>query len=325
MKRRSFVQTALAVCSGMAMPAIVRAQSAASQPLRIVVPFSAGGGMDAIARMLGNAFQGSAGRPVVIENRPGAEGRIGLRAVASSPTDGSMLVLAPTSLFAVFPSIAENLGYDAFKDFVAVTQVARYEFALAAAPTVPAENAKEAAKWLRDNPGKATFGVTSITGIPYFTARMFADAEKIDGRFIVYRGAGQLITSLIGGHITFAVTTDYDIRELTREGKVKALATSGRSRSQLLPNVPTYKELGYDIEADSWFALFAPSGTPDNIVKQYSEIFVKAIRSDSGREFFHSMGLEPTGTSPKEAADILLADFHHWAGAIKRLAAPANP
>lgn len=319
MDRRTFLKSAAVAGAGLtlAKPAIAQAQT-----LRIIYPFGAGSAGDGLGRLMADALRVATKRTVIFENRTGAEARIGIRAVVAAPPDGNTILFTPFAPIVIQPAVYDDLGYDPFTDLTPITQVARFEFAMSSSLSVPATTLKETMAWLRANPDRASFGVTGSTGLPFYTAKLAASMENVDAKPVVYRGSAQVLSDVVGGHIPLASSPASDVVELYRNKKLRVLATSGPERSTAMPDVPTYKELGYDIVADGWFAFYAPAGTPAEIVREYNGILVAAIKSDEGRALIERLEMEPAGTTPERHGEIQREGFRRWSGPIKRFRTP---
>ncbi|MBX9760208.1 MAG: hypothetical protein K2Y29_15630 [Beijerinckiaceae bacterium] len=290
---------------------------AQGQPVRIIYPFAAGSAGDGLIRMLAEELRKELNETVIVDNRVGADGRIGVRAVVSAEPDGRTLLLTPFGPIVTHPSVYPNLPYDPLKDLAPVSQVAELEFALSTGPMTNAATLKDAVAWLAANRDKAAFGSPGAGTIPHFSGILFANAAGVELRHAPYRGIAPALNDLAAGQIPLASTPTADVVALHTAGKIRALAITGAKRSPYLPDVPTYKELGYDIEAVGWYALYAPAGTPHPIIERYSAVFSRAVRSEAGRTLSERLSITPTGTGPDELARIQRADFERWAAPIK--------
>ncbi len=286
-------------------------------PVRLVYPFAAGGGGDALVRFLAEELRKDLNEPVIVENRVGADGRIGVRAVASAPADGRTLLFTPFGPIVTHPSVYPDLPYNPLKDLQPVSQVAKFEFALSTGPMTPATNLRELVDWLKANQDKAAYGSPGAGTIPHFSGILFAAAAKVELRHAPYRGTSPALNDLVAGQIPLASTPASDASELHAAGKLRVLATSGAQRSPFLPDVPTYKEQGFDIEAEGWYAVYVPAGTPRPIVERYSAVMSRAVQSPAAREFLGKLRLVPAGTTPEELERIQQADFERWRAPIK--------
>jgi tripartite-type tricarboxylate transporter receptor subunit TctC len=195
--------------------------------------------------------------------------------------------------------------------------VATFDFAIAAGPQVPAKTLKELVDWLKTNPTQGSYGTPAAGTLPHFFAVSFAKSAGLDLRHVGYRGSAAAMTDLVGGQIPIVVTTTSDVLEQHKGGRIRVLATSDRQRSAFLPDVPTFKQAGYDIEGSGWYGVFAPAKTPPEIVERLNKAIVAAVGTPQVKERLLAFGLQPTGTSAAELAQIQKADSELWAPAVK--------
>jgi tripartite-type tricarboxylate transporter receptor subunit TctC len=308
---------ALALLAIIALPPIPAFAQVVEQPIRIIFPFAAGGSGDALARIIAERMHAALSRAAVVENRTGAAGRIGGVAVKNAAPDGSTLLITPIAPMAVYQHVYKRLEYDPINDFAAVSQLATFDFAVAVGPQVPAKSLKELVGWVKADPGRAAFGSPAAGALPHFFGVLFARAAGLDLRHVAYRGSAATLADLVAGHIPMVFTTISDLVEMHKAGRVRILATSGKERSPFTPEVPTFREAGYDIQGTSWFGVFAPAKTPPDTVERFSAIMAAAVRAPEVNERLRAFGLTPTGTSPAEFAAIQKADSERWAPAVK--------
>jgi tripartite-type tricarboxylate transporter receptor subunit TctC len=288
-----------------------------SQPVKIVVGFPAGGSVDVTARLIADKMQASLGMPVIVENKPGAAGRIAVEAVKGAPADGKTLLLTPVAMMSIFPTIYKNMRYDPVKDFEPISQLTVFEYAVAVGNQMPVKTVGELAAWAKANPQKAIYGTPAAGSLPHFFSVMFARSANIDLTHAAYKGSAPAMNELIGGHLPMLFDTAVDLTEMHKAGKIRVLATSGTKRAAILPDVPTFKEAGYKIEATGWAGLYAPAGTPADMVKKLNKAAVAAITQPDVKEKLAARGMAATGTTPAELARIQKADAELWAPAVK--------
>jgi tripartite-type tricarboxylate transporter receptor subunit TctC len=315
MRRRQFLQIALPAIVGL-QPILAMAQLA-EQPLRIIYPFAAGGSGDALARMIADKMRVALGRSVVVENRTGGAGRIGIAAVKNAAPDGSTLLVTPIAPMAVLQHVYKSLGYDPINDFAAVSQLATFDYGLGVPPQIPAASLKELVAWVKADAARAAFGSPSTGDLTHFLGVLFGRAAGLDLRHIGYRGSAAALPDLLAGHIPMIVTTISDLVEMHKAKRLRILASSGRERSLFVPDVPTFREEGYDIEGTGWYGAFAPASTPAITIERYSAIVAAAVRAPELSERLRAFGLAPTGTSAAELAAIQKADSERWAAGVK--------
>lgn len=297
--------------------AIHAAHSQTSDPVRIVFPFGAGGSGDALARHIAEHLRVSLGQPTIVENRTGAQGRLGVQAVKAAAPDGKTILLTPIAPVAVYQHVYKALLYDPVADFEPVSQVATFDFAIAVGPQVPVGSLKELVAWVKANPAQGNYGTPAAGTLPHFFAVSFAKAADLDLRHVGYRGSAPALTDLVGGQITMVVTTTSDVLEQHKAGRIKVLATSGAARSPFLPDIPTFKEAGYNIVGSGWYAVYAPAKTPPDVVAKLNKAVVETVQMPQVKEKLLASGLVPTGTSAAELRKIQAEDSELWAPAVR--------
>lgn len=315
-KRRSVLLASAVLVAAILQPAPAHAQIGAA-PVRIVFPFGAGGSGDALARIIGEHLREGINRPVIIENKTGAAGRLGVESVAKATPDGDTILITPIAPISIYPHVYDKLSYDPFTDLEPLVHVADFEFAVAVGPQVPAKNLKELVAWLKDNPNSANYGTPGAGTLPHFFAVSFRNAIDVDLRHVGYRGSAAVMTDLMGGQITMASTTTADLLETHKAGKIRILATSDTKRSPLLPDVPTFKEEGYDIAGTAWYAMYVPAKTPPETIARLNKVISDAVRRPEVKERLLKLGLYATGGSPDELRAIQKRDSDLWEPSIK--------
>jgi tripartite-type tricarboxylate transporter receptor subunit TctC len=314
--RRCVLSAMLAAALGGMAPTVAHAQIV-DQPIRIVFPFAAGGSGDALSRLIADKMRGELNRPVIVENRTGAGGRLGVLAVKNAAPDGATLLLVPIAPVAVYQHVYKSLEYDPFKDLTPLAQVGTFDFGIAVGASIPARNLKELVAWAKANSKQANYGTPAAGTLPHFLAALFGERAGLDLRHVTYKGSAAALTDLIAGQIPIVVTTTSDLLPMHQAGKLRVLATSDSSRSQFLPDVPTFRESGFDLEATGWYAVFAPANTPPDVVERLNRAIVNAVKSPDVRERMLGFALVPTGTSAAELGAIMKRDAAFWAPAVK--------
>ncbi len=308
---------ALAAAVAAAAPPGAPAQTGA-RPLRILVPVPAGGQADVVARLIVGPLRDSLGQPVVVDNRPGATGRIAVDALRSAASDGTTLFFTPIAVPVLVPLVFKDVNYDPQKDFAPVSQVSRYGFAFAVAANHPARTLPEFVAWAKAGPARASIGNPGAGSLPHFLGVLIGEAAGITPVHVAYKGVGQLDTELMSGQVAAGISAVSDLMALHRAGKLRILATAGAERSPVLPAVPTFREQGYpSVRADGWHGVYAPAGTPQRVIDQLSAAIVAAVRTPELREKLAALGLEPSGTTPEALAAIMAADIARWRAVIK--------
>jgi tripartite-type tricarboxylate transporter receptor subunit TctC len=287
-------------------------------PVKILVGFAAGGSSDVAARMIGEKIKDTLGQPVVVENRPGAGGRIAAEALKNAAPDGTTLLLTPVVVPVLAPLVFKQLNYDPAKDFAPVSQVATYQFAFAVGPDHPARTIPEFVAWIKAHPTQANFGSPAPGSLPHFFGLMVGQATGIEMVHVAYKGGAPLASDLMGGQIPAGIDALSDMIELHRAGRIRIIATSGAKRSPLLPSVATFKEQGFEsIEGTGWIGMYVPAKTPKATVDALSAAIVKAMADPDLKEKFLHLGYEPTGTTAERLLAIMAADTARWGPVIK--------
>jgi len=312
---KAFRSVTALVVLGLAMAAPAAAQD---QTVRILVGFAPGSTSDMIARLVADRMKASLGVPVVVENRPGANGFIAAEAVKNAAPDGRTLMVAPIAVPVFAPLTHTNLRFDPSKDFAPVSLAANFQFALAVAAGSPAKTLPEHVAWLRENPAKAAYGIPLTGGPGHFLGVMVARATGVDVAFVPYKGGGPLATDLVGGQVPAGIGTLSDFIKQHEGQKLRVLATAGPARSPATPDIPTFKEMGFPaIEVTGWHAFYTTGGTPRPTVERLSAAVAAAIKSPEVSERLVALGLEPVGSTPDELARQMAEDTAKWAPAVK--------
>jgi tripartite-type tricarboxylate transporter receptor subunit TctC len=319
--RRRFVlgsAAALAWASG-GLSRVVIAQ-AAGRPIRIVVGFPPGGGADIVARQLAERLRGTYAPAVVVENRPGAGGRIAVEAVRSGDGDGSTILVSPNPMITLYPHIYRKLAYDPVRDLAPVTSICSFPLLLVAGPGLPGDvkSASDFVRWAKLNPRQASYGTSAPGSTQHFIGEMFARAAGVGLTHVGYKGGGQAMQDLLGGQLPMMVATPPTIISQLQAGKVRALAVTGTGRFPLMPEVPTFGESGYaGLEMKDWFGVFLPSKTPADTVARLNAAVREAIGSREMTEAFAKMAVEAGGESPQESARMIAAESSMWSAIVK--------
>ena len=298
------------------------AQPYPSKPIRVVVPFAAGGAVDALARIIGAKFQDNVGQPVVIENRAGAGGTTGANDVAKSQPDG-YTILQNTNGQAISPAIYRTLPFDTLRDFIPVTQLVATSTVLVANPKLPVRNLKELIVLAKANPGKLNYGMTGVGNSLHLTMEMLKRAAGIDIQPIPYRGDALINPALIAGEVDVAIVPIGTIVPLIKGGQLRALAVNSAKRSPVLPDVPTVAEDAIPgFEASGWQGWFVPAKTPPGIVAAIYGETAKIIRDPEMQRRLRAMGNEPVGSTPDEFGTIFRKDVAKFAKVIEEAGIP---
>jgi len=312
--RRSF----MTACAGLSLSLIAKAALGESGPLtKIIFPFAAGGGGDTLCRLLAQQVSQLLDRTIIVENRTGGDGLIGIKWVKNANPDGATILVTTGPTMYLLPMVETEPSFDLNKDFVPVSLLARFEFGVVVGPAVDAKDFKGFVAWLKANPSKATFGVPSNGTIPHFTGSKLEQVLGVPMTRVAYRGSAPAISDLIGGHLPFAVVTIADAIPQHRAGTVKILAVSSAERSPFLPDVPTLKESGVDLVADAWYGMWLPAGSSREFASQLSAAVATSLARPEVREKLPAIGLIPVGTTPDGLTSELAADTALWQPIVK--------
>ena len=291
-------------------------QSYPSRNIRIVVPFPAGGGVDTMARILANKLSEQVGQTVLVEHRPGAGGNLGADAVAKAPPDGYTVLLTVNGL-AISPSLYRSLPFDPLKAFEPVTQVAASQFVLVGSPKLEAKTVQDVIALARAKPGSLNYGSSGVGAPLHLQAEMFKYGAGLDIAHIPYRGDAPMLTALLAGDIQIGFMPLSTGVPQVQTGQLKGLAMTGRKRSKALPELPTLLEVGVKgLEDGSWYGLFAPAGTPRDVVLRLQREMVEVLKSPDVIERISVTGNEPVGSTPEEFDALYKADIARFAKVI---------
>ena len=307
-----------AVLLSCSLAASAAAQPYPSKPIHLIVPFAPGGGNDNVARLVGKRAGESLGKPIVVDNRPGAGGVVGADAAAKSPPDGYTLFLGGVGSHALNPNLIKNLPYDPIKDFAPVTLLAQAPLVLVVHPTVPARNIAEFIAYARKNPGKLNFASNGNGSSSQLAAVMFDSMAGADMVHVPYKGLSPALTDLLSGDVQVMFSSVVAIVPHIRAGKVRALAVTGKKRLALLPELPTLAESGLKgYEASSWYGILAPAGTPREVVARLSAEFSKAVKQPEVTKNLLAEGAEPVGGTPEEFAAHIRGEMNRLGKVIR--------
>lgn len=299
-------------------PTLVSAQSnSAERPIRIIVPFSPGGGTDTIARTLGAAMSQDLGQTVIVENKPGAGTVIGTDTVAKSAPDGTTILIA-TFAHAVNPSLRSKMPFDTEKAFDPVVLIGRSPNILVVPASSPYKNIKELVAAAKADPGKLTFASQGVGTSAHLAGELFNNLAGVNMTHVPYKGAGPALNDLLGGQVNMMFATATAAAPLIESGKVRALGVTTPERSPVRPEVPSIAEAGVPgYAAESWYGFFVPAGTPAEIVNKLNAATAKAAQSETFRKRVEGEGLVITTGTPKELADYVSAEQKRWAAVVK--------
>jgi tripartite-type tricarboxylate transporter receptor subunit TctC len=318
LSRRRFVAAAAGVGASIAAPR--RAQSQVVGKLtRMIVGFAPGGSSDVTARLLVDQMRGYAST-IIIDNRPGAGGRIAVESAKAGAPDGSVLLLSPASMIVLYPHLYKPLGYDPVQDLIAVTTVCAFPFVLSVGPLVPRDvrTLADFIQWCKANPKLASYGTSGAGSMLHFAGMMLARAANFDFTHVPYKGASPALQDLLGGQVASTVGVLGIALPHIQAGNLRALAMTGATRSSFLPDVPTLTEAGFPgLEITEWQGLFVPAKTPPPVVHALNRSVRDALDTAEVKAGLIKLSFEAGGTSPEQFADIVRADIARWEPIVK--------
>jgi tripartite-type tricarboxylate transporter receptor subunit TctC len=316
---RARVPAALLVGAAVVLSAALpsAAQTYPSKPIRLVVPSAPGGPTDMPARLLSQILP-KLGQPTVVENRPGAGGAVGARAVVAAAPDGYTLLVGNTSVFAVLPSVSASAGYEPRKAFAPIAKVSESYQILVVHPSAPWHSVAELVAEARARPGKLDYAHTGPGGLPHLTAELFRSRTGTDIVGVPYKSGGEAVTAVLGQQVQMTFESVTILLPLIREGKVRALAITSRSRTPLAADLPTMIEAGVpDYEVTTFNGVVAPAGTPSDIIELLAATIGEGLRSSEMHETIAKLGAVSAPGSPQEFAVFIAAQNQKWMEAAK--------
>jgi len=302
-----------------ALPSVAFAQAWPSKPIKWIVPFAPGGTTDILARTVGDKLGAALGQPVIVENRPGAGGGVGADFVAKSPPDGYTLVGGTISTHAINASLYKSLPYDPVRDFVPITLIARLPNLLVINPNVPAKNVAELVALMKANPGKYTFASSGNGTSQHLSGELFKSIAGVDMQHVPYKGSPPALQDVVGGQVTMTFDNITTALPLAKAGNLRALAVTTAQRSAVAPEIPTMAEAGLaGYEIGSWQGVFAPAGTPPEIVRRLNTEIVRILKSPEIHDKLIALGAEPVGNSVDEFTAMVKSEVAKWGDVVKR-------
>jgi len=305
-----------------AAPGAALAQAGAAYPskaIRVIVPFSPGGGSDVIARLIGLHLSERVGQAVVADNRPAASGIVGTDLVAKAVPDGYTLLLV-TATHAASTALSTKLPYDLMRDFAPITEVIATPFGLLLHPAVPATNVKDFIAYARANPGKLNYGSSGPGSSPHLATELFNSMAGVQITHVPYKGVAQYVTAQLGGEIQFSLSNMFSTMGHWKAGRLRLIAHTGPRRIESLPDVPTVAEAGVPgYESSLWYGFIAPAKTPRPVIERLHKEITAIVRMPEVRQTLVSQGNDPVANTPEEFARVIRADIEKWGVIGRRL------
>jgi tripartite-type tricarboxylate transporter receptor subunit TctC len=303
--------------SAALIPSAALAETYPSKPIRIIVPFAAGGAVDVVARAVGQRMSEQMGSPVIIEDKPGASANLGAELVAKAPPDGYTVLMGANGL-ATNMTLFHNLGFDTAKDFAPIARVGYAPLVLVVQASSPAKTLKDLIAMAKAQPGMLTYGSAGNGGSGHLAAELLKLMTKIDVMHVPYKGGAPAMTDLLGGRLSFMLNNPLEVIANIKSGRLRALAVASPKRIPMLPDVPTFAEAGLPgYDASVWWGLVAPAKTPKDIVAKLSSEALKALENEGVREKLSNLGAVVDPAGPEQFGKFLNEEIDKWAQVIK--------
>ena len=313
--QRTFRSALLIGTLALSAMSAVCAHAQAKPPLRILVGFPPGGSADVLGRLVADALKDDFS-PVVVDNKPGAGGRIALNMVKNAKPDGQTVIVLPSGPMVLFPHVYKKLDYDAVKDFTPISQIARFQFGVVAGPN-GAKNVADMIAKAKANPGVSSYGTPGAGTLPHFMGVLMEQSAGISLNHVPFQGGAPANNALLGGHIDYKFDVVSETAELHHSGKARIIAVTGSKRDTQVPDVPTLKEAGVNMEATAWFAMYGPAGLSGENLARLEKAMVKIVREPAMKERLMKLGYDPIGSGSAELAAAQKADLARWEKPIK--------
>jgi tripartite-type tricarboxylate transporter receptor subunit TctC len=289
-----------------------------SRPVRMLVPYPPGGGLDLPGRVVGQKFADSTGRQLILDNRGGAGGLIAGEIVANATPDGYTLLLASNGQISIAPALYSKLPYHPIKDFIPITHFVDTPMVLFATTSFPARTVQEVVERAKAQPGKIGIALSGVGGVSHLTMELFRQRAGINLLGVPYKGAGAAMVDVAAGDVPLIFTTVSSAKPLLDSGRIRAIAVGAKKRTRALPNLPTFEELGLaGMDAPLWIGMVAPKGTPDAIIRKLHAEFAKALAAPDAQEKLASQSAEVVADGPREFAQMIRRDTERWATVVK--------
>ena len=314
MRRRFLAAVLFGLIAAAGWP--VAAQTYPTHPVKLVIPVPPGGSADVVGRLLANAVAAELGQPVIVDNRAGAAGSVGTASALKAPADGYTLVQCSIGSCAINPSLYKNVGYDLFKDMAPVILLGSSINVLTVSNDAGLRSVKELVDQARRKP--MAYASSGVGASNHLAAELLKKMAGIEMTHVPYKGSGPAITDLIGGQVPVFFDNEPSILPFIKQGKVRALAVTGKTRSANLPDVPTMEELGFaGFVIEPWYAFAAPAGTPEPAIRRLNTAFNNALNQPAVRDRMVAMGITPAGGSPEVLGRLIRSEYTRWAELIR--------
>ena len=302
-----------------ALAGSAQGQAFPSKPIKVVIPFVAGGSSDIVGRAIGSKFQEYLGQPAIVENRPGANGAIAAEFVAKADPDGYTILVGSIGVFSINNALFKDLRYNAVRDFAPITLAVTTPNILITRPDLPAGSMKELVEFAKKNPGRLSYCSSGTGSSDHLTGEVFKQGAGIFAVHVPYRGGAGCQTDIMGSQVDVSFQNMGAVTNYIKAGRMKALAVTAAARHPQLPNVPTTAEAGFpDLVVTSWQAVAAPAKTPRDVVAKLNEATVRALRSPEVRERMNQIGFDVVAGTPEEFGQFMKAELDRWTRVVER-------
>jgi tripartite-type tricarboxylate transporter receptor subunit TctC len=317
MHRGLIAIVACAAVVGISATTHAAAQTYPTKPIRLITPYPPGGGVDATARIIGQALSEGLGQQVVVDNRGGASGRIGTEIASKAPADGYHLLLGSVAPNAILPGAYAKLPYDSVKDFAPISLVAQADYVLAVHPSLPVRSVKDLIALARARPGQIVYASTGNLGGPHLAGELFSQLAKVKMVHVPYKGGGPATTSILSGETSLLFGSAPTVVPHAKAGKLRLIATTGSKRSKTLPELPTVGDTLPGHEVTQWYGILAPAGTPEEILSRLNTEIAKAVGNPKVAQQFTLLGAEAVANSREAFAAHIKAEIAKWGKVVK--------
>jgi tripartite-type tricarboxylate transporter receptor subunit TctC len=307
----------------LALPGALLAQNYPSKPIRLIVGFTPGGGVDINARLLAAKLSEYFGQQVIVDNRPGAGTNIANEFVAKAAPDGYTLLIT-TAAVAINMSLYKKLNFDTLRDFAAVSMFSASPNILVVNASIPVTNLAQLVTLARERPGALNYSSAGSGSTQHLSGELFKTRTRTDIVHVPYKGTAPALTALIASNVELSFANIPAIQQHVKSGRLRPLASTGAKRSELLPDVPTLQEAGVDMQVDVWYGVLAPAATPPEIVNKLAQLIARAAHATDVRQRLLELGAEPVGNTPAEFSRQLRAEVATWAEVVKASGAKAD-
>jgi len=299
----------------LCMAALPAAMAQDKPPLRVVVGFPPGGSADILARLIADALHDD--YTPIVDNKAGAGGRIALNFVKAAKPDGQTVVVLPSGPMVLFPHVYKKLDYDAVKDFTPISQIARFQFGVVSGPATQAKNMADMLAKVKSDPASASYGTPGAGTLPHFMGVLLEQSTGVSLNHVPFQGGAPANNALLGGHIGYKFDVVSETAEMHHAGKARIIAVTGPKRDPQVPEVPTLKESGVNMEATAWFAMYGPAGLKGDALTRLEKAMMRIVREPALKDKLIKLGYEPIGSNGTDLAAAQKADLARWEKPIK--------